>query len=555
MRDLIAKRAFQSRVSMVVVDEVHLIPIWGGSSDGPNRAFRTAYNAIGTLKSRLRSSTVFLGLSATLMPGKHTNIVKERLGFDGPKFSFIQRDCERTNLHITVRRIEHSYTQDTFADLDWLVPGQLSYPANIPKTIIYIDSIMRGHTLVTYLQSLLPPTLRSNACRIIRHLYAGSCSQCKDEASHDFLATGPDSVLRIIVATDAFGCGVDIPDVTRIINLGSPRNLCALCQRFGRAARHLVLGFCYVYVNPKLWDTVLKNLGTVDNHSITQHDGVAEEEAEGVGDNPAANATTCCPYFKQVLESHLRGQCINHRINVLFNNPLEGKPNPCLRCSGCVEDKIPSPRSGKVPNKSNQVNIAESEGSQVVDPDPLAIPHCVLSELDQPSKKTLQTVQTSITNAAQDVWLTVPAHKSTYQMGGFDAFLPLAKSSLLSNRLLDLQTPELVRRALGYDWRFWDTHGEQLAAKVQGIRTSLIADLQSSYQAKKLKCRVKRSENNTLEMGIDQEDDLGFESEELEASQPYRAGSESKLAVFSVPQSILSKKHRIRLDNGKSSKR
>ncbi|KAF8605762.1 P-loop containing nucleoside triphosphate hydrolase protein [Ceratobasidium sp. AG-I] len=239
MSKLIEDKEFQSQVSMIAVDEVHLIPAWGGDSHGP--AFRSAFNAIGALKR-----------------------------LSGPKFSFIKRDCERTNLHIAIHRIQYPYTQHTFADLDWLVQKSVSCPADIPKTIVCIDIVLRGHTLVAYLRSLLPPALQSGTRLFIHHLYASTCIQCKNDVTNEFLKRGDDSQVRIVVATEAFGCGVDFPDISRVVNFGTPQNLSTLYQRFGRAARNLAVGYCYVYVYPKLWDSISKDLGLLDRSKTTR---------------------------------------------------------------------------------------------------------------------------------------------------------------------------------------------------------------------------------------------------------------------------------------------
>ncbi|KAF8597944.1 hypothetical protein BDV93DRAFT_561803 [Ceratobasidium sp. AG-I] len=527
---------------MVAIDEAHLIPAWGGDSHGP--AFRSAFNTIGTLKTRFDSSVVFAAVSGTLMSGEPMEIVKERLGFNGPRFSFIQRDCERTNLHIIVRRIQHPYTQDNFADLDWLILDNISCPTDIPKTIVYVDFVARGHTLVTYLRSLLPPALHSNARLSIRHLYASTCVQCKDEVSAEFLKRGGDSSVRIVVATEAFGCGVDIPDVSRVVNFGTPQTLSTLYQRFGRAARDLLAGHCYVYVYPKLWDSVSKGLGLLDrSKSKSQETGEGSAEAA----TRDTTKTECCEYFKQILVSHLKKQCVNRRINIIYGNPLENKPNPCARCSGCVEDKILLPRSLKKSNVCVQVNSTGDEHSQSNQSDP--IPPLVLNGLERPSKATLERVRLLIVDAAQDIWLSVPAHKSTNQFGGAHTFLPIAKSCLLSTRLLDLETPELIRCALGVDWGFWETHGETLASRVLSIRTDLITELRENRQAASSKRWAKRP---AREVEIDSEDDPGAESEDLEASQPSKTTPESRNTVLSLPRLKYSKRRRLVREDGEN---
>ncbi|KAF8596321.1 P-loop containing nucleoside triphosphate hydrolase protein, partial [Ceratobasidium sp. AG-I] len=454
MIKLISRKDFQSRVSLVVVDEVHLIPIWGG--DGSGRAFRSAFTTIGLLRSILDSGTAYLGISGTLRLGEPTETVKEQLGFDGPKFSFMKLDCERTNLHIVVRRISHAFTQNNFADLDWLILSTISCPQDIPKTVVYIDNIIMGHALVAYLRMLLPSNLQTRASPVICHLHASTCSQCKDDAMAEF-SNPKTSRLRIVVATEAFGCGVDIPDIERVINFGTPHNLDALYQRIGRAARALPSGFGYVYVNPKLWDDTVETVPSASSQAKAKR----TKKTPSTPKPSEEGGVQSCDHFKQVLEAHLKGECITRCINALYDNPLENKPERCGRCSGCVKDCLPSTRE-------SSVNESVPEQPQTICADP--IPHIVLKGFGKPSKAMLDQARSRLADAARDTWLSVPASSTLRPFGGLRTFLSTYKSSFLIKRILDLETAELVRRALGNDWEFWDTHGERLAAQVLNIR-------------------------------------------------------------------------------------
>ncbi|EUC60448.1 hypothetical protein RSOL_344460 [Rhizoctonia solani AG-3 Rhs1AP] len=102
MVDLLSNKALQGSLDLVVIDEVHLVPAWGG--DGSGLAFWSAFKAVRNLRSLLGSQTVFLALTATLLPGLPTRTVLKQLGFEGPKFAFMKRDCSRPNLHLTLRK-------------------------------------------------------------------------------------------------------------------------------------------------------------------------------------------------------------------------------------------------------------------------------------------------------------------------------------------------------------------------------------------------------------------------------------------------------------------
>lgn len=333
MNNLMAKDSFQRRVGLVVVDEVHLIPIWGGKVSG--REFRRAFNAIGHLRAILLPRTVFLGLSATPMLGKPLEVVKDSLAFNSSNFSFMKFDCERTNLHIGLRRIRHSFSTGSFADLDWLLAELLRKPEQeplmIPKTVVYVDSIMLGFKLVLYLRSLLPPHLKSRANHIICHLHASTCLSCKEDILRDFSQAGSPE-LRIVVATEAFGCGIDIPDIERAIIFGTPQNLDSSYQRLGRVARRLIQGIGYIYVNARLWDTYLRQLGLSD-HSKPKRGQIP-------GPVDAGAEPKCSEHIKQLLVAHLKKECLSACINRLYGNPM--KADLCMRCSACVDDEVPT---------------------------------------------------------------------------------------------------------------------------------------------------------------------------------------------------------------------
>lgn len=529
MDDLMAREEFKRRVSLVVIDEVHLIPIWGGNGSG--RAFRSAFSAIGMLRSLLDSATVYLGLSATLLPGDSTNIVKEQLGFRGPNFSFMKLDCERTNLHITLRRITHAFTQNDFADLDWLVSNSISCPRDIPKTVVYVDNIMRGHAVVAYLRALLPAALQPKAAIIICHLHASTCSQCKDDALASF--SDPESnSLRIVVATEAFGCGVDIPDIKIVVNLGTPLNLDSLYQRLGRTGRGIPSGFGYVYVNPKLWDAILETVPSALDRARSKRPKKTPKKPKSLEEDGAQ----CCERFRQVLEAHLKGECLTRRINILYDNPLEVKPERCGRCSGCVEDHVPSAREpstkDSVPQEQPQLGCTD------------AIPHIAFKGLGKPSKEMLDKARSRLADAAHDTWLSIPAHRTPCPFGGLNTFLPAPKSSYLIKRMLDLETTELVRRALGDSWGFWDTHGDKLAAQVLDIRGHLLAEMRNRRQETNSRRRATRAGTQRGAQSNEPGDNSEVESEDLNMSQPQTVGKISAEVDFSLAQLAISRKRK-----------
>lgn len=477
MNKLLDDTRFQARVGLVVVDEAHLIPVWGGKIAG-QRPFRRAFLAIGSIRSRLRTSTVFLALSATLMPGAPLKTVEDSLGLCGDRYHPIKLDCERTNLHIILRRINHSVSTGTFADLDWLLTEARSAndydPSTIAKTVIYIDNITQGHQLAAYLRKLLPLAFQPHSLQLIRHLHASTCAKCKDEILDDFSATNGESHLRIVIATEAFGCGIDIPDIQQVINLGTPRNLDTGMQRVGRAGRKLPKGLGIIYVNQQTWDAIM--------NSKPKRARTGEEEAK------------LCKYFQMVLNAHLKRQCISKCIKMLYSHRTaesdsESVPESdgssetdgrCMRCSGCVEDVPPEPWSVQTASQATQIPKGRKRKPQKTNPIPPSAnrgPGRLTRDMSARGRQKLHEI-------VRDVWLSVPATEET-QFAGSTTFVPASTLALIFRHIRDLETVDLVQTLLGRDWQFWESHGEQLATAILGLRKTIVKELSEAKKAGK----------------------------------------------------------------------
>jgi len=89
------------RLGIFCVDESHLMDEWGAD-------FRKAYRQIDMVVPHLPVWTSILGLTASLEPGRQTETVISSLGVRKDSFHLDRRDCERHNIDIIVRSIEHS---------------------------------------------------------------------------------------------------------------------------------------------------------------------------------------------------------------------------------------------------------------------------------------------------------------------------------------------------------------------------------------------------------------------------------------------------------------
>ncbi|KZV86748.1 hypothetical protein EXIGLDRAFT_590212, partial [Exidia glandulosa HHB12029] len=120
---------------------------------------------------------------------------------------------------------------------------------DMPKTLLYCDTIDLGHRVAEYLRGLLPQKLQAEGGTLIRTVNALSCPQCKQDALDTLAQHGEERTCGIHTATDVISMGVDISDIERVVCFGTPDSLVTMLQRIGRAARARdVSGTAYVYV-------------------------------------------------------------------------------------------------------------------------------------------------------------------------------------------------------------------------------------------------------------------------------------------------------------------
>ncbi|MBI2708864.1 MAG: RecQ family ATP-dependent DNA helicase [Actinobacteria bacterium] len=198
-------RLAAARPGLVVVDEAHLVTAWG---DG----FRPAFLAIGLLTTRLGRPPV-LALTASASPPVRTEL-DQRLGLADPEV--VVAGVERPNIHLGASRV------DDEAD----VPGALAgLAADLDGTgLVYVARRKDAEHLARVLGRPTRPALAyhgglGRSARIAVHERFGSDEPC------------------VVVATSAFGLGIDKPDVRFVLHAEPPETVDAWYQEVGRAGR------------------------------------------------------------------------------------------------------------------------------------------------------------------------------------------------------------------------------------------------------------------------------------------------------------------------------
>lgn len=189
----------QSCIGLFAIDEAHCVSQW-------SHDFRTSYLGLGVLKREMPSIPV-LAVTATATPRVREDIYTMLEMFEVSEYVLGSR---RSNLAISV-----------------------SAPVNFSTEI---HSMSREPTIV-YVQT-------RDACQrmwerltdegISCALYHGGLSKQDKEQSHQRFMSGE---VAVVVATVAFGMGIDKPDIRNVVNYGVPTDIETYYQEIGRAGR------------------------------------------------------------------------------------------------------------------------------------------------------------------------------------------------------------------------------------------------------------------------------------------------------------------------------
>jgi ATP-dependent DNA helicase RecQ len=213
--DWVLQRIRKLPINLITIDEAHCVSQWGHD-------FRPAYLNISNLKTYF-PKVPFLALTATATPQAKKDIITE-LGLKNPKI--FEKSFARKNIAYMVFEVE-----------DKLFRIEQILRKNPQSSIIYVRNRKSCIEISSQLQSL---GFKST------YYHGGLNSREKDKNMQSWMQ----DKAQVIVATNAFGMGIDKADVKTVIHIQLPENLENYYQEAGRSGRNGEKAFAVLLTSP-----------------------------------------------------------------------------------------------------------------------------------------------------------------------------------------------------------------------------------------------------------------------------------------------------------------
>ena len=251
-RNMLMTPCYQEKLIALIVDEAHCIQLWG-------EQFRKAFFVIGNLRSLVPSGVNVMALTATATL-ETFHVVKRQLSMS-EDVVLVTLPPEKSNIRYCMR------PEINLEELGECLHEEMMDKEHVfPKTLLFVRKYKDCSDVYAMLKQRLgsgltnPPGYPdlSKYRRIDMYSRVMTIGK-KNQVLSSFMSE--DSPLQLVIATSAFGLGIDCPDIRRVIHWGVPNTVEEYIQETGRAGRNNAKAESIIYdckigktVTPKMKD-------------------------------------------------------------------------------------------------------------------------------------------------------------------------------------------------------------------------------------------------------------------------------------------------------------
>ncbi|SOV83016.1 ATP-dependent DNA helicase, putative [Plasmodium sp. gorilla clade G3] len=343
----------KNRILLIAIDEVHCMSEWGHD-------FRPSYRKLNELRIILKEIPIMC-LTATCTKNVQSDILKN-LNFDLQNCLIKRSSVNKKNLFYSVRE-----KTDIYQDLKDILDIPLKESLERTKKFIDNSKICSYNSTLIYVNSKkdcesIYSFLKEKGLLVLMY-HADLTNDQKKEAHEKFLK----DEIQIIVATVAFGMGIDKPDIRRIIHYGFARSLEAYVQQVGRAGRDNsdaeAILFFHINDESKIKNIILRE-NTANNLIETNFQRVEHivhifTQASDYAYSTACRRKKIYEYFDEVPLTSYDIDIFNDKRNEgicyyikKYDLYLCGKCDNCIYCINLIKKKN-GIKTNKINNNNN----------------------------------------------------------------------------------------------------------------------------------------------------------------------------------------------------------
>lgn len=459
LRTAILSPRFKDQLALVVVDEAHLVQQWGIK-------FRTDYARLNLLRSILGRQVPWFACSATLDSATLHGVV-QGIGFD-TDIKIQRTSIDRPELLIRTGLIP-KMTRGKYSALRFICdPSPLSIstdgskvkPSQIPKTIVFFDSKREVHaaheTLMDYLQKHENYRYsKRQALEIVQVFTRDTHEKDKTHIIAELQTPGTMSSIRVVLATEALGIGVNLPDIQRVVLYGLPKSqyVAVLWQRGGRASRNGQDGEIIILADEWILGdrapSTRKKKTTradLDNEDIFED---PDQDDNSRNDSTKQKSSLSTPerrlrlpdfWYNLVNDSN---QCIRKMILDYFSEPVEYRDG--IRKERCCSNCNPNYSLGKLDDAR----------------------YYLYSERGGRDGALQKAIAQDLLHWAEDQYR--PVYQHVVWRASADCFLSPNQRTRLAKEAREIFNLDDLQKALG-PWDHFNTHGEALLSRIKTSR-------------------------------------------------------------------------------------